>query len=111
MSDSEFYLSVQQALIKQGIKEGARKGIEKAVRQGIRQGAEAGVRKGIQIGVSQGLVKMRSLIVMQLGRKIGELNKDAIATINQLSWEELERLGTELLEFEKANDLTQWLSS
>ena len=54
---------------------------------------------------------MLSLIVKQLGRKLGELNEDAIATINQLSWKELDRLGVELFDFEDAHDLSQWLLS
>ncbi len=70
--------------------------------------------EGIQIGLQQGRQEGRqeeaiALTLRQLRRRLGELSARTEVRIRKLSVLELEQLGEDLLDFEKAADLSAWL--
>lgn len=70
--------------------------------------------EGIQIGLQQGRQEGRqeeavALTLRQLRRRLGELSARTEARIRKLSVLELEQLGEDLLDFERAADLSAWL--
>ncbi|MEL7332070.1 MAG: DUF4351 domain-containing protein, partial [Cyanobacteria bacterium J06560_2] len=72
---------------------------------------------GIEIGLERGreaerliaLQQLRDRTQRQLSRKLGTLPEKLSAQINQLSIDSLDQLGDVLLEFERAEDLENWL--
>jgi hypothetical protein len=67
---------------------------------------ERATQKGVAVGRREG---ERELVLKQLTRKLGMLSPELIAQINQLSLDRLEALGEALLDFQKLEDLQQWL--
>ncbi len=68
------------------------------------------IERGIQQGVQQGRQAEAALILRQLNRKIGEINPDLKAKIQDLSFAKLEELGEALLDFSIEEDLANWLT-
>jgi hypothetical protein len=68
---------------------------------------QEGVQQGLQQGLQQG---EQQLIVRQLNRRLGNIDSSLIEQIQQLSIEQLETLGEELLDFATVADLELWLS-
>ena len=63
---------------------------------------QATERRGIEQGE-------KTLVLRLLTRKIGRVSPDAIAQIQSLSLEQIEALGTALLDFKQPEDLQAWL--
>ncbi|MEG4219972.1 DUF4351 domain-containing protein [Microcoleus sp. Pol12A6] len=82
--------------------------ITKATRIGIEQGIRQGIEQGIEQGIRQGKV---TLIVRQLERSVGVLSPEIKTSIAELSAQQLENLGEELLDFASVSDLTTWLQA
>ncbi|MEL6263937.1 MAG: DUF4351 domain-containing protein [Cyanobacteria bacterium J06626_6] len=61
-------------------------------------------------GLEQGLEQERSLIIRQLGRKVGQLPTNIENRVKQLSFAQLDQLGEALLDFASLNDPTKFLS-
>lgn len=67
------------------------------------------MEKGIQQGIQQGIQREASLVLRQLNRRCGSLSPELQQRIQQLSVEQLEELGEELLDFTSVDNLTNWL--
>ncbi|MDY6802825.1 MAG: Rpn family recombination-promoting nuclease/putative transposase [Cyanobacteriota bacterium] len=65
-------------------------------------------REGVEEGIEKGEIK---LILRQLKRSLGELSPDIRNQIEQLSVEQLDILGEELLDFNGIEDLQKWLEN
>ena len=66
--------------------------------------------EGIQIGLQRGRQEGECTIVLcLLRRRCGNLSARAEAQVRKLSLPQLERLSDDLLDFQKASDLTAWL--
>ncbi len=69
---------------------------------------QQGEAKGLERGrVEEG----RMLIIRLLNRKLGELNPETIAQINSLVLAKIESLGDALLDFDRLEDLFDWLNN
>ncbi len=77
-------------------------GIEKGLQKGLQQGLEQGVQQGRQAGVA-------SLTIRQLTHRFGEFDDATQERIRQLSLEDLERLGEDLLDFPDKSAIHEWL--
>lgn len=75
---------------------------DRAMQQGIKLGEEKGIQAGMQAGAS-------AVALLQLERRIGELDEPLRAKIQGLSVEQLEELGLALLDFSDRSDLESWL--
>ena len=64
--------------------------------------------KGIEQGKQEG---QASMVMRQLKHKFGKISPDVEAQIQKLSSPQLEDLSEALLDFEKVEELTIWLSS
>jgi predicted transposase YdaD len=64
------------------------------------------MRTGIEQGRREGEV---SIVMRQLKRKVGELNPEVEAKVRELEVAQLEELSEALLDFEDAENLTDWL--
>ena len=68
------------------------------------------LNEGKTLGLEQGLEQgERSLVLRQLNRKIGAIAPQIIAKIESLSLGKIDMLGEALLEFERIEDLENWL--
>ncbi|MEQ8754503.1 MAG: Rpn family recombination-promoting nuclease/putative transposase [Coleofasciculus sp. G1-WW12-02] len=68
-------------------------------------------REGIEEGIIEGITKgERALLLRQIERRFGEIPADAIASIEALTVQDLERLGEALWDFNTREDLLNWLS-
>ncbi|MGB3401322.1 MAG: DUF4351 domain-containing protein [Microcoleaceae cyanobacterium] len=75
------------------------------------EGLEEGIRRGLEDGIQQGLaVGERSLILLLLTRKLGEINPEIRSQIESLSLQELEALAEAFLDFSTLEDLIIWLT-
>jgi len=80
---------------------------ESVIYQEIQQEA---LQKGIEQGLQQGLQQeAATLVLRQLGRRLGQVAPEVRAQIQQLPVAQLEELGEALLDFSSAQDLTDWL--
>jgi predicted transposase YdaD len=52
-----------------------------------------------------------SLVMRQIRRKFGQLDQEITTKITNLTLEQLERLGEELLDFQTIDDLKHWLEN
>jgi predicted transposase YdaD len=52
-----------------------------------------------------------SLVMRQIRRKFGQLDQEITTKITNLTLEQLERLGEELLDFQTIDDLKHWLAN
>ena len=77
----------------------------------MKTGIEQGRQEGLQAGRQEGLQRETELIIRQLKRKIGQLTPDIEEQVKELEIPELENLGEALLDFERLDDLTTWLSN
>ncbi len=66
-----------------------------------------GLREGVREGLKDGAA---AVTIRQLTRKLGDLDAEVEERVRQLSFEDLERLGEDLLDFRKSTDLTEWLA-
>jgi predicted transposase/invertase (TIGR01784 family) len=62
----------------------------------------------LQEGRQEGEV---NLVIRQIKRKFGEIDRELTTTISNLSLEQLENLGEELLDFKTIDDLNNWLDN
>ncbi|MDQ7781564.1 MAG: Rpn family recombination-promoting nuclease/putative transposase [Desulfomonilaceae bacterium] len=88
--------------------------VEKHRHEWLRQGIEEGLIKGIKEGREEGREEgMRdaaaSLTIRQLTRKLGNLDDGLRERVRRLSFEDLERLGEDLLDFQDVSALREWL--
>lgn len=67
------------------------------------------IEKGIQQGIQQRKNSEIQLLIRQLTRRLGNLNSQFQEKIEGLSFEELENLGLDLLDFNDESDLINWL--
>ncbi len=67
-----------------------------------------GRAEGEAIGLERGLQQERRLILKMLARKLGSLNPELEARVNNLSIDRLESLGEDLLDFTGTEDLEAW---
>ena len=67
---------------------------------------EQGLQQGMQRGARQGQAKM---VVSLLTHKLGDLNDQQEALIENLSSDQIEALGKALLDFRVVEDLVGWL--
>ena len=82
--------------------------IELKEREEVMQIVTSWMSKGIEQGKQEGQV---SMVMRQLKHKFGDINSDVEAQIQKLSSPQLEDLSEALLDFEKVEDLTTWLSN
>jgi Domain of unknown function (DUF4351) len=69
-------------------------------------------QKGEATGIERGRVEEeKSLIIRLLTRKLGELNPETIEQIDRLNLDALESLGDALLDFDRMEDLFDYLQS
>jgi predicted transposase YdaD len=75
------------------------------------EGLEEGIRRGREDGIQRGLaVGERSLILLLLTRKLGEINPEIRSRIESLSLQQLEALAEAFLDFSTLEDLMNWLN-
>jgi predicted transposase/invertase (TIGR01784 family) len=79
---------------------------EQLVAEHRQEWMKEGIREGMREGIKEGAV---SLTIRLLIRKFGPLDSALEERVRQLSFEELERLGEELLDFQDESALAQWL--
>ena len=72
----------------------------------LRKGEQRGERRGMQIGVQQ---EGRTIALLLLERRCGELTPKVRQQIEQLTVEQLEALCEASLDFQAKQDLTRWL--
>jgi predicted transposase/invertase (TIGR01784 family) len=73
---------------------------------------QEGRQEGIQIGKQQGRQEeATNLLIRQIKRKFGELDRELTTKIANLTLEQLENLGEELLDFTTIDDLKHWLAN
>jgi Domain of unknown function (DUF4351) len=76
------------------------------------KGRIAGEATGIATGLERGrLEEGKSLVIRQLTRKLGEINSDTIEQIDRLNLDAIELLGDALLDFDRMEDLLDYLQS
>ena len=84
------------------------RGLEQGLEQGLERGLERGLEKGREEGREQ---ESATLVLRQLTRKCGVLPEDVQQEIRQLSLDQRQILGEELLDFHSLADLTNWLKT
>jgi flagellar biosynthesis/type III secretory pathway protein FliH len=102
----EYRPEVLEAAISQGIQQGREQGIQQGREQGIQQGMQRGREEGREEGIREGSA---ALTIRLLTRKLGMIDEETLARVRNLSLEELETLGEELLDFQSATALKEWL--
>ena len=102
----------------EGKQEGRQEGITIGMEQGIIIGREEGRQEGKEEGINIGreeekllnLERLRSLLLKQLSRKLGEIPNSIQQKVNQLSIESLENLSEILFDFNSFQELENWLA-
>jgi predicted transposase/invertase (TIGR01784 family) len=89
---------------------------QEGIEEGIIIGREEGIEEGIILGKEEGIILgkeegIKSLLLKQLSRKLGDIPDPIQQQINQLSAESLETLSEMLFDFENLDDLRQWLDN
>ena len=74
----------------------------------IKEGLAEGYADGLSAGLEQGRQAEIVLIKRLLTRRIGTLEPEFLAKIEQLYFSRLEELAEALLEFESVGDLVDW---
>jgi predicted transposase/invertase (TIGR01784 family) len=69
---------------------------------------QEGRQEGIQIGKQE---EATNLLIRQIRRKFGEPDRELTTKIANLTLEQLESLGEELLDFQTIDDLKHWLAN
>ncbi len=67
------------------------------------------IQEGMEKGLQQGLQRESNLVLRQLKRKFDQIDLLAEKQIQTLPSEKLEKLGEDLLDFQTAKDLKNWL--
>ena len=81
-------------------------GMEQGLQQGFRQGFLQGFNQGFQQGFKQGQVRLLNRMIQ---RRFGSITPDQQARLEQLDRDRLERLGEDLFDFTRIEDLEDWL--
>ena len=79
---------------------------EEQVMEIVTSWMEKGIERGIQQGIQSG---EKNLVLRLLNRRLGVITENLTAEINNLSLEKIESLAEALLDFEKQEDLLNWL--
>ena len=69
------------------------------------------MKTGIEQGRQEGLQRETDLVLRLLKRKLGQLTPEIEVQVKGLEINQLENLGEALLDFERGEDLTTWLSN
>ena len=78
----------------------------------LEEGIQLGKQEGIQIGKQEGRREGEiSLVMRQIRRKFGQPDQALATKIANLTLEQLENLGEELLDFTTIDDLKRWLEN
>ncbi len=107
---------VYQETLEEGIQLGKQEGIQIGKQEGIQIGKQEGIQidkqEGIQIGKQEGRREGEISLVMRLiRRKFGQPEQELTTKISNLTLEQLENLGEELLDFTTIDDLKHWLAN
>ncbi len=82
------------------------------LQEGRQEGVQIGKQEGIQLGKQQGRQEeATNLLIRLIRRKFGELDRELTTEIANLTLEQLESLGEELLDFKTIDDLRRWLEN
>ncbi|NEP19478.1 MAG: Rpn family recombination-promoting nuclease/putative transposase [Leptolyngbya sp. SIO4C1] len=95
---------MQESVIYQEIK-------AEGIQEGIQQGIQEGIQQGIQQGIQERTREERQLALRLLTRKVGEIPDDYCDRIEQLNLSQVEALIEALLDFERLDDLANWLAA
>jgi predicted transposase/invertase (TIGR01784 family) len=122
MEAEERAIQEQQGIVSRGIEEGLERariqlmregmqaGRQEGMQAGRQEGMQAGRQEGMQAGRQEGIIAgQRALILRLLERRVGAVNPDVVARIEELSIEQLESLVDEVVEFSSLSDLMIWL--
>jgi predicted transposase/invertase (TIGR01784 family) len=86
--------------------------LEEGIQMGKQEGIQIGKQEGIQIGKQEGRREGEISLVMRLiRRKFGQPDQALVNKISNLTLEQLENLGEELLDFTTIDDLRRWLEN
>ena len=91
-------MAVKETAKEEGFEEGLKKGIKRGIKEGIKEGVKKGIEKGIKEGIEKGIEKGRNEGVKEAAIQTAKIMKDkkfdnqVIATITNLSMQEIERL-------------------
>jgi predicted transposase YdaD len=78
----------------------------------LAEGIQLGKEEGIQLGKQQGRQEEATNLLLRLiRRKFGEPDRELTTKIANLTLEQLENLGEELLDFTTIDDLKHWLAN
>jgi predicted transposase YdaD len=80
--------------------------MEEGIEKGMERGREEGMERGMEKGREEG---ERALVLRQLRKRLGDLDRAAESRIGSLSLERLGELGEALLDFVEPDDLAVWL--
>jgi predicted transposase/invertase (TIGR01784 family) len=78
------------------------------LQEGRQEGIQIGKQQGIQLGKQE---EATNLLIRQIRRKFGEPDRELTTKIANLTLEQLESLGEELLDFQTIDDLKHWLAN
>ncbi len=77
-------------------------------REGVMEIVTSWMERGLEKGLEQG---ERRLLLRQLRKQVGRLDRATVAQIESLPVDRLEELGEALLNFHSRSDLDAWLKS
>jgi hypothetical protein len=91
--------------------------IEGKQKEGIMQIVTSWEQRGIELGIEKGVeregvarqVRLGTLLVKQLGKKLGKVSVRLEKAVMGLLFEQMEELGLAFLDFEGVEDLKVWL--
>ncbi|MEQ9234463.1 Rpn family recombination-promoting nuclease/putative transposase [Coleofasciculus sp. E2-BRE-01] len=98
----EMFLEDQRGFIIQAEQDGLAKGLERGLERGLEQGLEQGLERGRR---EEGIRWTLRL----LERQFGLIAPEIINQIQNLSFEQVEHLGNDVLGFNSLEDLSNWL--
>lgn len=82
---------LRDAIEKELVAKGIQKGVEEGLEKGMQQGIEQGIKQGIEQGKTQGIIERSREIARRL-KEQGSLTNEQIASITEISKEEVENL-------------------
>ena len=77
--------------------------------EALQEGHQEGLQEGLKEGLQRGRKRLAAVITHQIERRLGPISVALGEQISELSEDQLERLGDELLDFATVEDLTRWL--
>ncbi|MEA5621092.1 Rpn family recombination-promoting nuclease/putative transposase [Cronbergia sp. UHCC 0137] len=108
LQETRFYREVKE----EGVEEGLQKGRQEGRQEGLQKGRQEGLQKGRQEGLQKGRQEeAANLVVRILGKRMGSLPGEMVATITCLPLSVLEELSEALLDFNDLADLQGWLQN